>query len=170
VALEGGTKRAGRLTTVRPPAVLTGCLPSTNTRTVIIAAPANVNQASSTPLAANDNSLPQIFPPPEPSSLALCVSVSTVLYRQFWFYPRHRGTLPLALFGFCKGSLWRRGAILGAGHCRSMHSTSHCGEEEMLEYLAYALLPLVVIGCLLYVTTSPEVEEPPNPKRPGPNQ
>jgi hypothetical protein len=40
----------------------------------------------------------------------------------------------------------------------------------MLEYLAYGLLALVGIGCLLYATMSPEAEEPPNPKRPGPNQ
>lgn len=36
----------------------------------------------------------------------------------------------------------------------------------MLEYLAYALLALVMIGCLLYVTMSPEAEDPPNPNRP----
>jgi hypothetical protein len=35
----------------------------------------------------------------------------------------------------------------------------------MLEYLAYALLALVMIGCLLYVTMSPETEDPPNSKR-----
>jgi hypothetical protein len=36
----------------------------------------------------------------------------------------------------------------------------------MLEYVAYALLGLVMIGGLLYVTMSPEAEDPPNPKRP----
>jgi len=30
----------------------------------------------------------------------------------------------------------------------------------MLEYLSYALLVLVMIGCLLYVTKSPEAEDP----------
>jgi hypothetical protein len=48
--------------------------------------------------------------------------------------------------------------------------TSCCGEEEMLEYLAYALLALVMIGCLLYVTMSPEAEDPPNPNRPDAKQ
>jgi hypothetical protein len=43
------------------------------------------------------------------------------------------------------------------------------GEVEMLEYFAYALLALLVIGCILYVTLSPEVEEPPAPKRPDPS-
>jgi len=38
----------------------------------------------------------------------------------------------------------------------------------MLEYLAYALLGLLVIGSLLYVALSQEVEKPPNPKRPNP--
>jgi hypothetical protein len=42
-------------------------------------------------------------------------------------------------------------------------------EEVMLEYLAYALLGVVMIGCVLYVTMSPEAEDPPNPKSPGPN-
>jgi hypothetical protein len=42
------------------------------------------------------------------------------------------------------------------------------GEEEMLEYFAYALLGLLVIGSILYVTLSPEVEEPPTPKGPDP--
>jgi len=36
----------------------------------------------------------------------------------------------------------------------------------MLEYVAYALLGLVLICGLLYVTMSPEAEEP--PKRPDP--
>jgi hypothetical protein len=40
----------------------------------------------------------------------------------------------------------------------------------MLEYAAYALLAVAIIGCLLYVTMSPEVEEPPTPKRPDPKQ
>jgi hypothetical protein len=40
----------------------------------------------------------------------------------------------------------------------------------MLEYLAYALLGLVMIGCLLYVTKSPEVEDPSKPKRPDTKQ
>jgi hypothetical protein len=38
----------------------------------------------------------------------------------------------------------------------------------MLEYLAYALLGVVMIGCLLYVTMSPEAEDP--PKRRNPKQ
>lgn len=36
----------------------------------------------------------------------------------------------------------------------------------MMEYVSSALLGLVMIGCMLYVTISPEVEEPPSPKRP----
>ena len=40
----------------------------------------------------------------------------------------------------------------------------------MLENVAHALLGLVMIGCLLYVTMSPEVEDPRNPKRPTPKQ
>jgi hypothetical protein len=40
----------------------------------------------------------------------------------------------------------------------------------MLEYVAYALLGLVTIGVLLYVTMSPEAEDPPNPKRPESKQ
>jgi hypothetical protein len=43
-------------------------------------------------------------------------------------------------------------------------------EELMLEYLAYVLLALVMIGGLLYVTMSPEAEDPPNPKRRNPRQ
>jgi hypothetical protein len=43
-------------------------------------------------------------------------------------------------------------------------------EEDMLEYFAYALLGLGLIGGLLYVTMSPEAEEPPNAKRPEPKQ
>ena len=39
----------------------------------------------------------------------------------------------------------------------------------MLEYVAYALLVLVVIGCLFYVTMSAEVEHP-KTKRPDPKQ
>jgi hypothetical protein len=39
----------------------------------------------------------------------------------------------------------------------------------MLEYVTYALLGLVMIGCLLYVTMSPEVE-PPSAKRSDPEQ
>ena len=39
----------------------------------------------------------------------------------------------------------------------------------MLEYLAYALLALVMVGCVLYVTMSPEVEQPRKP-RPDPEQ
>jgi hypothetical protein len=34
----------------------------------------------------------------------------------------------------------------------------------MLEYLAYALLGVVMIGGLLYVTMSPEAEDPSKPK------
>jgi hypothetical protein len=40
----------------------------------------------------------------------------------------------------------------------------------MLEYVAYALLGLVMISGLLYVTMSPEVEHPPTSKPPEPNQ
>ena len=40
----------------------------------------------------------------------------------------------------------------------------------MLEYVACALLGLVTIGCLLYVTMSAEVAEPPSAKRPDPKQ
>ena len=39
----------------------------------------------------------------------------------------------------------------------------------MLENVAYALLGLVMVGCLLYVTMSPEVEDPRSPKRPLPS-
>jgi hypothetical protein len=38
------------------------------------------------------------------------------------------------------------------------------GEREMLEYAAYTFLLLAIIGGLLYVTMSPEVEQPPSPK------
>jgi hypothetical protein len=40
----------------------------------------------------------------------------------------------------------------------------------MLEYVSYALLGLVMIGCVLYVTLSPEAEDPPNPKQRDPKQ
>jgi hypothetical protein len=40
----------------------------------------------------------------------------------------------------------------------------------MLEYVAYALLAAVMIGGLLYVTMSPEVEDARKPKRPDPRQ
>ena len=40
----------------------------------------------------------------------------------------------------------------------------------MLEYLAFALLAMVMVGCLLYVTMSPEVEDPPKSKRRYPKQ
>ena len=36
----------------------------------------------------------------------------------------------------------------------------------MLEYVAYALLGLVLLGGLLYVTMAPEVEHPPEPPDP----
>ena len=36
----------------------------------------------------------------------------------------------------------------------------------MLEYVAYALLGLVIISGLLYVTMSSEVEQPKEPRRP----
>jgi hypothetical protein len=39
---------------------------------------------------------------------------------------------------------------------------------RLLEYVAYALLGLVLIGGLRYVTTSPEAEDP--PKRSDPKQ
>jgi len=46
-----------------------------------------------------------------------------------------------------------------------------CGEEEMLEYLAYALLGLVMIGCVLYGTMSPEAEDDTSdPRRRDPKQ
>jgi hypothetical protein len=37
----------------------------------------------------------------------------------------------------------------------------------MLEYLAYALLGLVIIACLLYVTMPPDAEYAPAQKPPG---
>jgi hypothetical protein len=40
----------------------------------------------------------------------------------------------------------------------------------MLEYVANALRGLVMIGCLLYVTMSPETKDSPNSKRPDPKQ
>ena len=40
----------------------------------------------------------------------------------------------------------------------------------MLEYVAYALLGLLILGGLLYVTMSAKVEHPPTPKPPEPNQ
>ena len=40
----------------------------------------------------------------------------------------------------------------------------------MLEDIASALLGVVMIACLLYVSMSPETEDPPNPKRPDPKQ
>jgi hypothetical protein len=47
---------------------------------------------------------------------------------------------------------------------------SRCGDRDMLEYVAYAVLGVVMICGLLYVTLSPEVEktsksEPPNHKQ-----
>jgi hypothetical protein len=39
-------------------------------------------------------------------------------------------------------------------------------EKQMLEYAADALLGLVMIGCALYVTMSPEVEDTRKSKRP----
>jgi hypothetical protein len=36
----------------------------------------------------------------------------------------------------------------------------------MLEYVAYALLGVVTVGCLLYVTMSPEAEDAPKPPDP----
>ena len=53
----------------------------------------------------------------------------------------------------------------GAGHCSSTHSHFVLWGEKMLEYLAYALLALVMVGCLLYGTMSPEAEDPPKSKR-----
>jgi hypothetical protein len=38
----------------------------------------------------------------------------------------------------------------------------------MLEYVAYALLGLVMIGGLVYVTTCSEAEEPPRADQPAP--
>jgi hypothetical protein len=40
----------------------------------------------------------------------------------------------------------------------------------MLEYAAYALIGLVTIGCMLYVTMSSEVEHPQQSKPPEPKQ
>ena len=40
----------------------------------------------------------------------------------------------------------------------------------MLEYATYALLGLAMVGCLLYVTMSPEAEDAPYTKRPDPKQ
>ena len=40
----------------------------------------------------------------------------------------------------------------------------------MLEYVAYALLGLLILGGLLYITMSPEAEHSPTPKPPEPNQ
>ena len=40
----------------------------------------------------------------------------------------------------------------------------------MLEYVAYALLGLVMVGGLLYVTMSPEAEEPARAKQPDHKQ
>ena len=39
-------------------------------------------------------------------------------------------------------------------------------EEEMLEYVAYTLVGVVTICCLLYVTMSPEAEDAPKPPDP----
>jgi hypothetical protein len=41
---------------------------------------------------------------------------------------------------------------------------SRCRQEDMLEYIAYALLALAMIGCVLYVLMCPEAEDPPRPK------
>ena len=40
----------------------------------------------------------------------------------------------------------------------------------MLEYAAYALLVLVIVGGLLYVTMSDELGHPPGPKHPDPKR
>jgi hypothetical protein len=40
----------------------------------------------------------------------------------------------------------------------------------MLEYVAYALLGLLILGGLLYVTMSPEGDHPPAPQPPESNQ
>jgi hypothetical protein len=40
----------------------------------------------------------------------------------------------------------------------------------MLEYVAYALLGLVMIGGLVYVTTCSEAEEPPRADQPVPER
>jgi hypothetical protein len=50
-----------------------------------------------------------------------------------------------------------------AGSERRATERRGVAEEDMLEYVAYALLGLVILGGLLYVTMSPEVEEPPKP-------
>jgi hypothetical protein len=40
----------------------------------------------------------------------------------------------------------------------------------MLEYLAYALFGVVMIGCLVYIINALETEEPPKSKRPDPKK
>jgi hypothetical protein len=40
----------------------------------------------------------------------------------------------------------------------------------MFEYVAYALLGLVMVGALLYVTMSPETDDAPNPNGPDPKK
>lgn len=86
---------------------------------------------------------------------ALCVSRSVRFHTDILVPFRKQGSiLRLTLLGF------RENPREGVGGSRAF------GEDEMLEYLAYALLALVMIGCLLYVTMSPEAEDPPNPNRP----
>jgi len=41
---------------------------------------------------------------------------------------------------------------------------SRCRQEDMLEYVAYALLGLAMIGCVVYVLMSPESEDRSRPK------
>jgi hypothetical protein len=40
----------------------------------------------------------------------------------------------------------------------------------MLMYLAYALFAIVMIGCLVYIMSAFDTEEPPIPKRQDPNK
>ena len=53
---------------------------------------------------------------------------------------------------------------------RGLPNAGALWEKKMVEYAAYALFGLVIIGGLLYVTMSPEVEHRPKPRRPDPKQ
>jgi hypothetical protein len=43
-------------------------------------------------------------------------------------------------------------------------------EEDMLEYVAYSVLGVVLIACMLYVTMSPETEDTRTPTGPDSKQ
>jgi hypothetical protein len=49
-------------------------------------------------------------------------------------------------------------------------STRSSREENMWQYLAYALFGFVMIGCLVYIMDALETEEPPKSKRPDPKK